>query len=174
MGCRTTTPLSSAEPDTTVTPSPPTTSQDPPPKTMKITHITMMAPPQMQAIPIINSPIIQIIQTTMTISLNRPTHHIYHENQDTTTTTITIYDITMNRSQKLYTTTISRSAMDTFVTLSQSYFPEVTLIIPYDPTQPLSLDHISSANQDGLQKIEMFLPIEITPTTSGVMIFKIQ
>ena len=169
----TTLPMNTNSATTASTPSPPT-SRDPPPKTMKITHITMMAPPQMQAIPIINSPLIQIVQTTMTTSLNRPTSHIYQEPTDTTTPTITIYDITMNRSQKLYTTTISRPAMDAFVTLSQSYFPEVKPIIPYDPTQPLSLDHISSANEDGLQKIEMFLPIEITPTTSGVMIFKIQ
>ena len=64
--------------------------------------------------------------------------------------------------------------MDTFVNLSRSYFPEVTPIIPQEYTQPLSLDHISSANQDGLQNLEMFLPIEVNPTTSGVVTFKIQ
>ena len=105
-----------------------------------------MAPPQMKAIPIINPPTLQIVQTTMTTSLDRPTHHILHESTDTTMPTITIYNISMNRSKKLYTTTISRSAMDTLTALSQNYFPKVTPVIPHDPTQPLSLDHISSAN----------------------------
>ena len=63
---------------------------------------------------------------------------------------MTIYDISMNRSQKLYTMTLTRAAMDILTNLSPTYFPEITPVIPHDPTQPLSLDHISSANQDGL------------------------
>ena len=69
--------------------------------------------------------------------------------------------------------TLTQAAMDILTTLSKKYFPEATPVIPHDPVQPLSLDYISSANHDGLRKIEMFLPIEIAPNTSGVIIFKV-
>ena len=129
----------------------------------------------MRSVPLPN-PRRTIQQVIMTTSLAKPMILIPQDTMEvaSTTPTVTIHNISMNKSNKIYTMTILNSTMTILIELTKTHFPEATIAIILDPIQPTTLDHISSTTQDGIKKIEIFVPVEIVPNVTRVLIFKVQ